>query len=802
MDAASSQPTTPLKKQPDHASVSRNVEATPRDKSPRGVPDPNVDGGLPRASLSKENMKVPSPAKDGPSRPKLSPQKSSIADAIPTRTSSLDRTPSPWAKKRSGKGKRAQRKQPVDLSSEMFDGLDEEDETIKRIRELRQLKESRLRAGEGASDIKRKPLPETAMSVRYNAQPPAASSPSPQRNHATANRPSVTRNPDVHEANNQVLGNDEASKSGRKASTVSPSTRKNQRHHVASPEFISQTNPISADIPLKTPPVESRSPPILLGESPAGTVHGTGESPRGSTRNTKRIIEATTADSRFLNGLDLDGLQVSPPSTSHSRHESIKTSGDWYTDLPTDFEQTRRRRKSMSDARNGRALDAEVLEERRNSVSEAVTDFLEDPRLSQTIRHPQTGRLITFSEVGDPSGAAVIVCVGMGLTRFVTAFYDELATTLRLRLITPDRPGVGASEAYPERDRVGPLGWPEDLLAITQHLGISKFSILAHSAGAVYALATALTLPHCIHGKVQLLAPWIPPSQFEHYGSKNRSADATPVGSLPRSQRLLRILPITLLKAANGGFLSPSSLKPASARKSPTSSPGRDGAVSGTPKKPKRRPDPLRRESMILLDEVVIPEKPVQTMFPLPGLTEDDTSALEAVERPSFDVSATATPTDPAFTFAADALNAAEHSHRERQSAYSTLLTERTWTLATLNSNPAVDLLVCLERYRDIGFRYVDIQRQVVITHGSDDKRVSADNVRWIGEQMNRRAASNWSPDAKEERREIGGCEVRILPGEGHGLMASPAVMADVLTEIAGEWAGKLQDRRMKSVAA
>ena len=94
-----------------------------------------------------------------------------------------------------------------------------------------------------------------------------------------------------------------------------------------------------------------------------------------------------------------------------------------------------------------------------DSIDDSVESYLCSPRLSQTIKHPQTGRVISFSEVGDPNGSAVFCCVGMGLTRYITAFYDELALTLRLRLITPDRPGVGDSEAYTDGTAT-PLGWP------------------------------------------------------------------------------------------------------------------------------------------------------------------------------------------------------------------------------------------------------------------------------------------------------------------------------------------------------
>lgn len=105
----------------------------------------------------------------------------------------------------------------------------------------------------------------------------------------------------------------------------------------------------------------------------------------------------------------------------------------------------------------------------------------------------------------------------------------------------------------------------------------------------------------------------------------------------------------------------------------------------------------------------------------------------------------------------------------ERQSDYDNRLTTGIWELATTNANPAVDLLICLERRQPIGFRYVDITRAIVIHHGSRDTRVPVENVKWLGKTMRR-------------------CEVRILEGEGHGLMASAAVMGNILMEMAKEW--------------
>jgi hypothetical protein len=94
-----------------------------------------------------------------------------------------------------------------------------------------------------------------------------------------------------------------------------------------------------------------------------------------------------------------------------------------------------------------------------DSIDDAVAEYIASPRLSHKIYHPITGRGISFSEVGDPDGSVVFCCVGMGTTRFLTAFYDELAFTLKLRLITPDRPGIGQSEAHGEGPDT-PLAWP------------------------------------------------------------------------------------------------------------------------------------------------------------------------------------------------------------------------------------------------------------------------------------------------------------------------------------------------------
>ncbi|KAL1899516.1 hypothetical protein Sste5346_002915 [Sporothrix stenoceras] len=440
-------------------------------------------------------------------------------------------------------------------------------------------------------------------------------------------------------------------------------------------------------------------------------------------------------------------------------------------------------------SRSGRtsAEDTHVVYERpesADSVDDAVEAYLCSPRLSQKIRHPQTGRIISFSEVGDSEGSAVFCCVGMGLTRYIMAFYDELALTLKLRLITPDRPGVGDSEPYADGTAT-PLGWPDDVYAICQALKITKFSILAHSAGAIYALATALRMPQHIRGRIHLLAPWIPPSQMSVFGSSAQTP-LPPTNAIPTSQRILRALPTPFLKAANSSFMSATS----------------SSITSSLPKTPKRK----RKSNANLAKER---EKDAHKNNPLPA---DNKENVLAARRAAGDASGSSPPKEftsieemdrlrlhgaspgaaagsavhrksasgasgsGAMMSAREAREAAvlaaaadAIADRERQATYDTRLTHAIWDLATTGANPAVDLLVCLERRHTIGFRYVDITRPVIIHHGSRDTRVPVENVRWLGKTMRR-------------------CEVRVLEGEGHGLMASAAVMGGVLMEIAKEW--------------
>ncbi|KAF3932044.1 hypothetical protein ABW20_dc0104636 [Dactylellina cionopaga] len=456
----------------------------------------------------------------------------------------------------------------------------------------------------------------------------------------------------------------------------------------------------------------------------------------------KHVVRASTSTSSnsLRRQTSLPHTNSHPPVTNHRRSSSGRL---------------RRRSSPPTLAPGLQSLGG--LDDRASnadSIDDAVESYLCSPRLSQKLRFPNSGRTISFSEVGDPNGYAVFVCVGMGLTRYVTAFYDELALSLGLRLITPDRPGVGESDAIPENERTV-LSWPDDILYICQSLKITKFSLLAHSAGAIYALATALRMPGHIRGKIHLLAPWIPPSQLETISTSQGSPSPAAV---PASQRILRALPTPFLKAANSSFMSATSASlttslPKTQNKKKNRNSSDKGKLLATQTSTTTAANSTKRYSMTSSTGVASTSVGSRASFEPRSPTITSVMEHDAINSTDAIIAA--------------ALSSA--AEKERQHSYDERLTHQIWSLATRNANPAVDLLVCLERSRPIGFRYVDINRPVVIHHGTKDTRVPVENVKWLGQTMRR-------------------CEVNVLAGEGHGLMASASVMGGVLSDIASEW--------------
>ena len=112
---------------------------------------------------------------------------------------------------------------------------------------------------------------------------------------------------------------------------------------------------------------------------------------------------------------------------------------------------------SSSTTSNSTSETSDPPETSTNSHME-ITTFLAAPRLTQRVRL-SSGRVVSFSEVGDRNGFPVFVFLGMGCVRYFIAFFDDLATSYNLRLICPDRPGIGLSDDVKAEDQQV-LKWP------------------------------------------------------------------------------------------------------------------------------------------------------------------------------------------------------------------------------------------------------------------------------------------------------------------------------------------------------
>ncbi len=94
-------------------------------------------------------------------------------------------------------------------------------------------------------------------------------------------------------------------------------------------------------------------------------------------------------------------------------------------------------------------------------------------------------------EYGDGSGAPVFVFHGTPACGAGFAWADEPARERALRLLAPDRPGVGRST---RRDYTV-ADYPPMVAALADALGIERFAVWGYSGGGPYAAACAALLP-------------------------------------------------------------------------------------------------------------------------------------------------------------------------------------------------------------------------------------------------------------------------------------------------------------------
>jgi len=102
------------------------------------------------------------------------------------------------------------------------------------------------------------------------------------------------------------------------------------------------------------------------------------------------------------------------------------------------------------------------------------------------------GGVIAFEQYGDPGGVPVIFCHGWPSSRTMARLTDDAARDLGIRIVSPDRPGIGGSSLQPNRQL---SHWLPVVRQLVDHLGIDEFRVLGISGGAPYAYATATAMP-------------------------------------------------------------------------------------------------------------------------------------------------------------------------------------------------------------------------------------------------------------------------------------------------------------------
>jgi pimeloyl-ACP methyl ester carboxylesterase len=101
-------------------------------------------------------------------------------------------------------------------------------------------------------------------------------------------------------------------------------------------------------------------------------------------------------------------------------------------------------------------------------------------------------RKLGYAEYGDPKGKPIFFFHGWPVSRLSGGIADKTAKKLKIRIISPDRPGYGLSDFKKNREL---LDWPDDVVELADKLNIKKFAVVGVSGGGPYAAVCAYKIP-------------------------------------------------------------------------------------------------------------------------------------------------------------------------------------------------------------------------------------------------------------------------------------------------------------------
>jgi pimeloyl-ACP methyl ester carboxylesterase len=101
------------------------------------------------------------------------------------------------------------------------------------------------------------------------------------------------------------------------------------------------------------------------------------------------------------------------------------------------------------------------------------------------------GRDLGYAQYGDPEGTPIFFLHGFPGSRLSAQIAHEPALSLGVRVVAPERPGIGLSSPRPGRKL---LEHAADVAELADRLRLDRFAVLGDSGGGPYAAACAFAL--------------------------------------------------------------------------------------------------------------------------------------------------------------------------------------------------------------------------------------------------------------------------------------------------------------------
>lgn len=220
---------------------------------------------------------------------------------------------------------------------------------------------------------------------------------------------------------------------------------------------------------------------------------------QSTTTGTGSVTRDALLNQAALEQLELDDR----PLSRSDRKISFQDMGDSPSRL-------RKERPSLTPTRKSAPSISVREDEEQEALALAL--YLRSPNLNRYFSFPRQSPdpplRVSVAEAGSLTGAPILLFLGLGCVRHLTALFDDVAKALDLRLICIDRWGYGKTDMVDESKR-GLREWAAIVERVVDEMKIKQFSVLAHSAGCPYALAAANRMKERVVGRIHLLAPWV-----------------------------------------------------------------------------------------------------------------------------------------------------------------------------------------------------------------------------------------------------------------------------------------------------